>query len=245
MPTAYGGPSTVGSSPARASIPANGGGPGGNPQLNWPGNYVELNAGAGVHSQSQNANSANGVVVAAVALRVKFCGVFTCKANVFFSENTTGKTVKHTLCLNSFTNPTTRFSGGATTGLFFGNDVASESQTTTLSSWGQWLNAEANGDPTNGVLFNGVSPNLGVAGTISVAVGTDASLTGLLTAQAAGSSKFFWEGFATKTAGLSKTTFTRDDLIVLSLLLNSVNTDAGDVVTYQHISLAMQENMLP
>jgi hypothetical protein len=210
-----------------------------------PANYVECNPpqGAGIHSQSQNANTPTGVCLAAVALQVKFGGIFRAEVSAFFSDSATGASIQHRLVAIPFTAPATRFSTGETAGIFFGNDVGQD--LSAVNNWGQWQNTDANGLQGNGIFFNGAALSSALPGAVILAQRTQASLTGLLTANGNGNLSFAWKGMTAASVGPPKVRWTRGSIVVLAFMLDSANVDAGDVITYESFSMCLQEQSYP
>lgn len=212
-----------------------------------PANYVMLTTGGNaLTAQSQGTTNANGVCLAAVALQVKFGRVFRAYCNVYFADDTTGMTIEHSLLAIPYVAPASRFSTGTAVNVFFGNDVGQD-----LSSNGDWganVNADTHGNPANGIFFNGAAVNAAVAGTQVLAHKTVASLTGLLSSEAPGIEEFCWSGrLVSSNAGGVKVNYTRFNFVVLALVLNSLNqvVEGADVITYQHVSIGLEEEPYP
>lgn len=210
-------------------------------------NYVSLsvNGGAAVHFQTQT--NAQEVTIAAVALPVKYSGIFAYGASVGCASDTTAKTVRHKLVAIPFASPATpTFSDGtAAAGCFFGSSVGSDADAAHRNKFAQVLNADAGGASAVGVLYSGAAvistnPNAIVVGD----TGATPTLAGLL----AGSAIDFSFGSFLAKSTAPKVPFTLStpmvpQILVLGLVL--ANTNGGDVVTYQTVDLWLQEQPLP
>lgn len=209
-------------------------------------NFVEVLPNTVPHAQTQSA--AADVCIMAVALQVKYSGVFRVDLSSAFSSNTTAKTVQHKLVVIPFANPASpTFSangGGLAADSWFGNDVAGplgDSTALKRALWGGRLSVDAAGVSANGILYNGAAVTSGAANAItfkdSLATPT---LTGLLTGS---TMTFDWNGYIVKSIA-PKVPFTKSvvgtpQFVVAALVLTS--TAGGDVVTYANATIGMQE----
>ena len=201
-------------------------------------NYV-ANTGFGddaPHTQTQSA--ANEVGISAVALQVKYSGIFRVSVQAGYASGTTAKSVQHKVVLIPFAppiaSPIFQATNGIRTDVFFGSDVGPD--VGQREKFGARLDADAAGISNAGLTFNAVAVTSGAPNAVTLLdTGVTPTLAGLLQGSAMGLS---YDGYGAKHVA-AKTPFTVGNIVVAALVL--VSTAAGDVVTYQYVNVAMEE----
>lgn len=191
-----------------------------------------------VHTQTQS--NAADVAVSAVALPVKYSGIFRVSVQAGYASGTTAKTVRHKVVLLPFAppiaSPIFAATGGILTDVFFGSDVGIDTTIGGREKWGARLNADAAGVSNAGLTFNGVAITSGAAGAVTATdTGATPTLTGLLSGAAMG---LAFDAPVSKAVA-TKVPFTVGNILVAALVL--VSTAGGDVVTYEYVNVSMEE----
>lgn len=202
-------------------------------------NYAQI-LGA-PHAQTQSA--AAEVSVLAVALPVKYSGIFAVRWGAGFASGTAARTVQHKLVVIPVTEPAVAaFTNGTGNGTIYGNDVGVTPDTfTSRSKFGQRLSVDAAGVSNNGIQYNG-GPSISTAfGAQTLADTTPTpTVAGLLSGSAMtfGGDIDFGQSFGPKTPYV-RSTIDTPQFVIASLVLDS--TAAGDVVTYAYAFLGLVE----
>jgi hypothetical protein len=223
---------------------------GGDSRVNAMDNFVVNQSNP--HTQTQSNVSANGVPLMAVALNLKFSGTVRVDCDINFGDNTTAKSIEHSLIAIPFTAPiATRFVGAGsgtieTNNSSTGRDVLQNGGLTHLSDWLASMNSDAAGLPANSMHFNGVVPNLasGVSGTFQFWDKTVETLTGQL--NNSGQFTMSFHGIVPNFNNVSPNEqFSAAGNVTLVIALLLISTAGGDVVTYGPCNLQISENPTP
>lgn len=201
------------------------------------GNWAQILAVAPTIITAQTGPPTNTAVLA-VALMPQTSGIFFVSARLSWSNNTTAISVTHALVTKQGA-AGGAITGGGTAGKFGqysggANQLTSTGSTFTANA--QFLNVNAAGG--NGLLFEGAALS---AGSVVQHSDVAATLTGLLTANAIGSSPpFSFAGYIDAGGIATKTPFTVRQPACFAVLLTA---SGASTVTYDSASLFVQETV--
>jgi len=213
-------------------------------------NYV-TNNGATAHTQSAGSNVAPQLAcILAVALPVKYSGIFMLSCDLTFSASIAADAIVHQLVTVPVLSPATLFANG-TTGGWIGRDAGGLITSPGGSDHTQVANADYLSVAASGITFNGVAVNGSAAGATIQYTKADptytATLTGVVTAIPStllGPNVFDYTGIISKDS-INRTPFQISTQAVPSWIVAGVSVQSlhaiNGVTTYATSKLTLQE----